>query len=403
MIDGRVYDVIVVGAGMAGSTLAGVLARAGLGVLVVEKEPRFRDRVRGESTYPFGVADALRMDLGDLLGRAGCVELEAVQTYAQGQPIQRYVWADDAVDGANEIGFSHPRFQETAFAWAASQGAHALRPAKAVAFAHDERPRVTVVDDGHEETVSARLVVVADGKLSVARRWTGGETVADPEHHRFGGVLVAGVRTNDRRSDNVAWIDGEAVNWFAAGADATRLYLVMTAARLRETGTDRSFAAIVAYASPFMPEGALTEVEQIGPIGFFPNNDIWSSQIAGNDVVLIGDAAGAPDPTVGMGTALLFHDVRVLSELLLAERDWRIAIATCARRRERYFAVIRENDRWRCLLRNDRGPEADRLRERHERAKQRDPTLGGFELLEARGPDGLVVDDEARRTFFGQD
>jgi flavin-dependent dehydrogenase len=44
-----VFDVIIVGGGIAGSTLGGVLARSGLGVLVLEKEERFRDQVRGES------------------------------------------------------------------------------------------------------------------------------------------------------------------------------------------------------------------------------------------------------------------------------------------------------------------------------------------------------------------
>ncbi len=55
------YDVIVVGGGIAGSVLAGVLARAGYGVLVLEKETVFRDRVRGETTWPYGVADANTM------------------------------------------------------------------------------------------------------------------------------------------------------------------------------------------------------------------------------------------------------------------------------------------------------------------------------------------------------
>jgi len=58
MASTRTFDVIVVGGGIGGSTLGGVLARTGLGVLVVEKEARFRDRVRGESTYPWGVSEA---------------------------------------------------------------------------------------------------------------------------------------------------------------------------------------------------------------------------------------------------------------------------------------------------------------------------------------------------------
>jgi len=57
----------------------------------------------------------------------------------------------------------------------------------------------------------------------------------------------------------------------------TRLYLIMTAQRLRETGVDRSFAALVDFAAGHAPEGALRDIEQQGPIGFFPNNDIWAA------------------------------------------------------------------------------------------------------------------------------
>jgi 2-polyprenyl-6-methoxyphenol hydroxylase-like FAD-dependent oxidoreductase len=403
MASAPVFDVIVVGGGIAGSCLAGVLARAGRGVLVVEREARFRDRVRGESTWPYGVADALHMGLGPVLEEAGAVPIEGVRRYEQQQPTETYLWATDSVDGISEIGFLHPRLQEAAFSWAAAQGATALRPAKAVRFSRNGTAAVTVVQDGSEREYRARLVVGADGKLSNVRRWTGGESVSDPEHHRFGGVLVSNLHTNDRETDNVARIEGEVVNWFAAGADHMRLYLVMSAERMRETGVDRSFDAVVAYAAPFMPEGALAEVQQDGPIAFFPNSDTWGSQIAGNDVTLIGDAAGAPDPTLGHGTALLFHDVRALSELLLAERDWCAAIHAYAERRQRYYAAVNAYDRWSNLLDMDQGEEADRLREGHERAKERDPTLGGFATIEARGPDGLVADEAARRHYFGED
>jgi menaquinone-9 beta-reductase len=397
------FDVIVVGGGIAGSALGGVLARAGLGVLVVEKEPRFRDRVRGETTWPYGVADARAMGLDDLFAAAGTIEIPEVQTYRDHHVSERYAWATDAIDGLAEIGFLHPKMQEAAFAWAAAQGAVTLRPAKATGFARNGSPLVTVEHADGEVEYRARLVVGADGKHSMARRWTGGETEADPEHHRFGGVLVRGVRTDDRQADNVCWVAGEAVNWFAVGPEETRLYVVMTARRLRETGVGHSFPALVDFAGRFMPEGALVEAEQAGPIGFFANCDTWASRIAGNDVVLVGDAAGAPDPTIGHGTALLFHDVRALSESLLADRDWTAACAGYAHRRERYYGAIRANDLWKNTLRMDQGDEADRLREGNARAKEADPTLGGFELLEARGPDGLIADEAARRHYFGED
>jgi 2-polyprenyl-6-methoxyphenol hydroxylase-like FAD-dependent oxidoreductase len=106
------FDVIVVGGGTAGSTLGGLLAKSGLGVLVVEKEARFRDRVRGESTYPWGVAEALRAGLGDLLKQAGALELSAFQNYKDRRVASTCVWATDSIDGVSEIGFSHPRMQE---------------------------------------------------------------------------------------------------------------------------------------------------------------------------------------------------------------------------------------------------------------------------------------------------
>lgn len=67
---------------------------------------------------------------------------------------------------------------------------------------------VTVTRDDRVEQVRARLVVGADGKMDKTRRWTGGQSAADPEHHRFGGVAVSGVRTDDRDTDNLARVPG---------------------------------------------------------------------------------------------------------------------------------------------------------------------------------------------------
>ncbi len=199
MSPARTFDVIIVGGGIAGSALGGVLARAGLGVLVVEKEERFCDRIRGEGTWPWGVAEARKAGLGGLLERAGTVDLRALVRYENQRPAETEWELDDSAP-ALAMGFLHPGFQEVAFTWAGEQGATTMRPAKATAFQHNGRPAVTIASLEGEEEYTARLVVGADGKHSMARKWTGGGSEADESNHRMGGVLISGA-VHDRERD----------------------------------------------------------------------------------------------------------------------------------------------------------------------------------------------------------
>jgi 2-polyprenyl-6-methoxyphenol hydroxylase-like FAD-dependent oxidoreductase len=393
-------DIVIAGGGLAGASLAGVLARSGLGVLVVEKETRFRDRIRGELTFPWGHYEALRAGLGEPLDQVGAVPLPVLDFYQDGQRVVSQRWSEVSLDALPAIGFSHPRLQEVALKWAESQGATVMRPAKVVGVSDGKRPIVSVVADGHATEFRAQLAVGADGKKSSARRWLGADTMSDPEHHMFGGLLVSGAHWDD--SFGWAPTPAAASAWFVTGPDSCRVYLRLTADRVRETGSGRTAEAFLGFAANFMPEGTLDGARPAGPLGFFSNSCTWSSCIALGPMVLVGDAAGALDPSQGLGTSLLFRDVRELSELLLADADWERATAEFASRRQAYYAVLRAYDLWCALLEAEEGPEADRRRELNAAAREADPTLGGFATLEACGPDGLVPDEAARRIYFGE-
>lgn len=398
----RTFDVVIAGGGLAGSSLGGVLARSGLGVLVVEKETQFRDRIRGELSFPWGHYEATRAGLGDPLAQAGVVPHPTVDLYEDQRCVESVFWKEISLDGLPGIGFSHPRLQEVMLQWASSMGATVLRPAKVVAAVNESRgAEVTIDERGEVSAVQARLLVGADGKTSGARRWVGGESVADPEHHRFGGILLSDVTGVD--SFGWASIPETAVGWLPTGTGLDRVYIRLTADRVRETGVARHADAFIEFASRHMPAGALDDAQPAGPIGFFANNCTWSSQIAQGHVVLVGDAAGSVDPTHGLGTSLLFRDVRALSELLMSETNWNRATAEFATQRSAYFEVLRAFDRWAEILDAEVGADADRMRDRHMAAREADPTLGGFGLLEARGPDGLVPDEKARRIYFGEE
>ena len=81
------FDAITVGGGLAGSTLAATLARAGHKVLVLEREIKFSDRVRGENMLPWGVAAARRLGLVEDLLAAGAHQPRAWITYMFGNPV----------------------------------------------------------------------------------------------------------------------------------------------------------------------------------------------------------------------------------------------------------------------------------------------------------------------------
>ena len=80
MASGR-YDIITVDGGLGGSSLAKAMAARGARVLVLEREQRFKDRVRGEWMAPWGVAEVRELGIYELL-RDTCEELPWFDRYA---------------------------------------------------------------------------------------------------------------------------------------------------------------------------------------------------------------------------------------------------------------------------------------------------------------------------------
>ncbi|MGH7287300.1 MAG: NAD(P)-binding protein, partial [Myxococcota bacterium] len=78
------YDLICVGGGLAGAALGRALAQRGRRVLVIEREARFRDRVRGEYLEAWGVAEAHALDLEGALRSAGAREVPWLTTWVGG-------------------------------------------------------------------------------------------------------------------------------------------------------------------------------------------------------------------------------------------------------------------------------------------------------------------------------
>ena len=398
-------DVGIVGGGVAGSALAHVLSRAGVSVALVEREPVFRDRIRGEAIHPWGTRFLDRLGLRSLVvDRAGARELPIWQTYRNRTRQDPFAWTDLHPSIPPELSVRHPQLQTALIESAAESGTHIFRPANVELARTSSGTTMTIRQAGETTTVTARLIVAADGAHSATRTWLGGEVHRDPIHHYLGGTIVTGL---DIALDAAHHASGGSSGGFSMIFPQTegsfRVYFACLPEE-RDTfkGVEQPESMMSAIAR-FFPDGFLSGWSELGPTGFFPNADLVSSIQSGPDTVLIGDAAGANDPSLGHGLSLCFHDVHELSTLLLNETNWSEIPAEFGERRARYFNILRQHAIWTAAITTESGPAADALRARVARARELDPGAGGFTGLFAIGPDNLVADDAARRHFLGED
>lgn len=394
-------DAVIIGGGVAGSALAIVLRRAGLDVALVEREPRFRDRIRGEYIHPWGIREVNALGLRPQLDAAGAIELPFWTRYRDAVAGEPYAWSSDVPDSPGSLSVGHPQLQEMLLAAARGAGVRVWRPATAAPRRVGDAWRIAIDAPEGAALLTSPLLVGADGQRSAVRALIGGTARRDPIHHAIGGMLVRGAALPADSAHQAYHAAGFAMV-FPQRGDLSRAYYVCPSedARKIQTAGPETFLARVAA---IFPEGVFAAATPAGPMGFFPNADIVSDRISAPGAVLIGDAASANDPSQGHGLSLVFRDVRVLRDLLAGDVP-RADVPGCfAERRTAYYSVLREHARWVAPLTTETGARADALRAQVDRVREADPSAGGFALLFATGPDGLRVDDAARAHFFGED
>jgi len=157
------YDLIVVGGGVAGSSLAQRIAEDGASVLVVERETQFRDRIRGESLQPWGVAEARKLGVAPTL-EPSATELRWFEQSINGQRAFRRDLAATTMPAEAMWGLYHPAMQERLLAQAAAVGAEVRRGVTVQQILPGRRPKVLVGNVGQATEFEARLVVLCAGR-----------------------------------------------------------------------------------------------------------------------------------------------------------------------------------------------------------------------------------------------
>lgn len=314
------HSIVIVGGGIAGAALATALAREGRPVLVLESTEVFRDRVRGESMMPWGVAEAQTLGVADLLHAAGAHTAPLWKRYTEGDAIPRDLPVGRLVPGVGgSLNLHHPIACQALLDAAAEAGATVLRGVREVVVAPGEHPTVTYRLGTAQHEVKASLVVGADGRGSVVRRCAGITLEQQEASAYVVGLLLDGVAGSGEHDVVMEHGLGVCLLIRQGGGRARAYHIVPVEHRVRyagDGGAERFLADATAPGSPLAT--ALADARPAGPCGAVPGTDTWTDRPYADGVVLIGDAAGHNDPSVGCGLSIAMRDARIVRDLVLA-------------------------------------------------------------------------------------
>jgi 2-polyprenyl-6-methoxyphenol hydroxylase-like FAD-dependent oxidoreductase len=217
-----------------------------------------------------------------------------------------------------------------------------------VSLTPGDRPAAGIEVDGARRTVTARLIVGADGRDSQVARLGGFERRTDPDELLAAGLLVHGeMDTGDAVNVFIGQAAGQVAAVTRIAPSLYRFYFFhhIDAIPSRLTG-ERDVEAAFGYVSDAgVPTDWLVDAQPHGPLATFDGAHRWVERPYRDGVVLVGDAAGASDPSWGSGLSRTLRDVRLLRDALTADQNWPLAADAYAEQHDEFWERLRDAER----------------------------------------------------------
>ena len=393
------YDLVIAGAGIAGSSLAVSMARAGYGVLLVESTTEFRDRVRGEFIFPWGVVEAGRLGVYEEILGAGGHRVFWMDMYGGPKRLFHGDLVNDTGAGVSAVTFFHPTMQKSFMDAATASGVTVVRGTRVKETERAEGQIRLRTEGAVAEEFRCRLLVGADGRGSQTRALGGFEVSRDPDSNMVAGLLFDDMGVDDEAAHH--WANpnaGIAAILFPQGKGRVRAYYCHRwDAGYRLSGGKDKDKFVEGFLRTGAPEEVFSGARPAGPLATFEGAHTWVDHPYRDGVALIGDAAATGDPTWGQGLSTSLRDSRLLRDALVSNEDWESAGHAYASGHDAFYEINHTYEVWTSHLLMD--PNSRELRARAVPKLKMDP-FGHMHAFYI-GPD-RPLDERSHAEFFAE-
>ncbi|MGY6275427.1 FAD-dependent monooxygenase [Methylomonas sp. MgM2] len=315
------FDICIIGAGMAGATIAAYLAPKGIRIALMDQCFKEKKRIVGELLQPGAVQSLEQMGLGELLDG---FDAQSVDGYALIQDNQNCTITYP--DHHKGMGLHNGLFLQQIRASALQNESVTKIHGKALRLLENEQKEIVGVSyreypSSQIKSIYAPLTITSDGFFSNFRAHLSNnqETVTS----YFIGLILKNCDMPFPRHGHVFLSGPTPFICYPIASDEVRLLIDFPGGQLpRKCLIEQHLKENV---TPYIPLGMLHSYQDAlleGGFKVMPNHYMAAKPIIRKGAVMLGDSLNMRHPLTGGGLTAVFSDIQILSKHLLAITDF---------------------------------------------------------------------------------